>query len=158
MHAWTRPIMECRALSQVPGLLRMIWQAQRMRWWSVSSFRIGSEYTRIFEYPHRLKSEGLRSSERGALARKLRVSGRILVQTCSLVFVCGAHSCSLFKHFRYAIYIHSVPTPQTQSATIGQIIHLMQCREINCIQCENYARNALWANCTVSLCRCRCYR
>jgi len=51
MHAPS--FMNCRAVSKVPGPLRMVWGAKEIHWWSVSLFSIGAEYIRDFKCPNR---------------------------------------------------------------------------------------------------------
>lgn len=90
MHAWTRLITGYRTLSNIPGPLRMVGQATKMRWLSVPSFSIGAEYTRVSRCPHRQKSRGLRSRERVGCTWKTRRIAE--TRTSALVLVCVTHS------------------------------------------------------------------
>jgi hypothetical protein len=52
MQASTRPIMDRRIRSEMPGQLLIIWQASIMRWWSASSLSTGAAYTRVVRCPY----------------------------------------------------------------------------------------------------------
>jgi hypothetical protein len=49
IHAWTRMIVDCRTLSKVPGRLWMVWEANKMRCWSVSAFAVGAVNIRCYK-------------------------------------------------------------------------------------------------------------
>jgi hypothetical protein len=44
--------------------LKIVSQASKMRWRSVSSFAIEAQNTTVYKYPHRQKSKGSMSGER----------------------------------------------------------------------------------------------
>jgi hypothetical protein len=56
-HAWTYVIVEYRRVPKVRRWLRIIWHAKNMRWWSVYSFSVRTEYARGLKCPHRQKCE-----------------------------------------------------------------------------------------------------
>jgi len=83
MYAWTCPVMDCRTMSEMPGQLRVVWQAERIRWFSISSFLIGAKCTRASTFPHRQILKGLISTRCCAVLRE-RDWRRILI--CTVLF------------------------------------------------------------------------
>jgi len=59
MQAHTPLIIMCCIFLKVQGPLRTVLQAQKLRWWSVTSLSNGVEYLRSFESPRGQKSKGI---------------------------------------------------------------------------------------------------
>jgi len=98
--------MDCSTISKVPGRLGMVWQAQKFFGEAFLHYQLDL-FT--LEFLSILTDKNLRIEvggvNVGALARKLRVCGHILVWR--------THSCRLFKYFRYTLCKPSVRTSQT---------------------------------------------
>jgi len=98
--------MNCRTFSRAWGRFRMIFQAQNLRWWNVSSFSIGAKYIRVLSIPKGKNLKDWSRANLGAVPRKLNVWGHTLI--FSLYFVWGNHSWSPSKFFIYALLINTL--------------------------------------------------
>jgi hypothetical protein len=117
VHTWTRLIMDCHALSEVPGLMRMVWWASQICWRNVCPFSIVAEHTVVFKFPLHIKSLQFGLILGLCLENCLRT-----YITSFLVLVWGTRSWSLSKHFRDILYTYhnhtSNPTSHRWSRTL----------------------------------------
>jgi hypothetical protein len=90
----------------VPGLMRMVWEASNMSWWNVH-FELELNALRILSVP-RIKIWGTEVGRTegvwGGGSTSKTVSGHTLIWTFLLVSMWGNHSWSLPKHFRHILY------------------------------------------------------
>jgi len=104
MQAWKHLIMNCRRVSRVPGACE--WFDWHKKY--AGELSLPFKESRIhwgFNCPHRRKSKGLRSKERGAIQRKLSVCGHTLIRTFFPVLVWGKNSYNLSKNC-VCVYIY----------------------------------------------------
>ena len=90
---------------KVPGWLGMVWQAQKILWWSVFYYQPDLITLEFLSIPTDKNLKYWGGVNVGDLARKLRSCGHILVWR--------THSCMSFKYFRYTLCKPSVRTSQT---------------------------------------------
>jgi len=77
----------------------------KLHWRSVPFFTIGTKISRIFKCPHRQKSGGLSSPERGGCTSKTVYGNVLLICTSCLILGLGTYYCILSKNFKYPLYV-----------------------------------------------------